>query len=65
MATVKFKRKTEEEITNMPIEDGSIIFDTTNKKMYLDNGTERLEVGGGVSKEYVDEKITGALEASY
>ena len=45
MATVKFKRKTEEEITNMPIEDGSI--------------------GGGVSKEYVDEKITGALEASY
>lgn len=65
MATVKFKRKTEEEIENLAIEDGSIIFDTTNRKMYLDNGTERLEVSGGVSKEYVDEKITGALEASY
>ena len=47
MATVKFKRKTEEEINNMPIEDGSIIFDITNKKMYLDNGTKRLDIGGG------------------
>ena len=47
MANVLFTRKNASEIPNVPITDGQLIFDTSgNGKMYLDNGTERLEMGG-------------------
>ena len=47
MATVLFKRKTATEISSLPIEDGSLIFNTTDKDVLMDNGTERERYGGG------------------
>ena len=36
MLEVKFKRKTYEEIKTLPIDNGSVIFDTTNKEILMD-----------------------------
>ena len=50
MANVLFTRKNASEIPNVPITDGQLIFDTSgNGKMYLDNGTDRLEMGGALT----------------
>ena len=50
MANVLFTRKNASEIPNVPITDGQLIFDTSgNGKMYLDNGTNRLEMGGALT----------------
>lgn len=50
MANVLFTRKNASEIPNVPITDGQLIFSTSgNGKMYLDNGTERLEMGGALT----------------
>lgn len=50
MATVLFKRGDSATITSTPVTDGQILFDTSgNGKMYLDNGTDRLEMGGAVT----------------
>lgn len=50
MANVLFTRKNASEIPNVPITDGQLIFDTSgNGKMYLDDGTDRLEMGGAVT----------------
>ena len=50
MVTVLFKRGDSAEITSTPVIDGQILFDTSgNGKMYLDNGTDRLEMGGAVT----------------
>lgn len=48
MSNVLFTRKNgSEEISAVPVTDGQILFDTSgNGKMYLDNGTNRLEMGG-------------------
>ena len=56
MANVLFTRKSgKSAIDNVPIIDGQLLFDTSgNGKMYLDNGTNRLEMGGSVT---VDSKI--------
>ena len=48
--TVLFKRGDSATITSTPITDGQILFDTSgNGKMYLDNGTTRLAMGGSVT----------------
>lgn len=48
--TVLFKRGDSATITSTPITDGQILFDTSgNGKMYLDNGTTRLTMGGAVT----------------
>lgn len=48
--TVLFKRGDSATITSTPITDGQILFDTSgNGKMYLDNGTDRLEMGGAIT----------------
>ena len=48
--TVLFKRGDSATITSTPVIDGQILFDTSgNGKMYLDNGTDRLEMGGAVT----------------
>ena len=50
MANVLFTRKNASEIPNVPIIDGQLIFDTSgNGKMYLDNGTDRLVMGGALT----------------
>ncbi len=47
--TVLFKRGDSATITSTPVTDGQILFDTSgNGKMYLDNGTDRLEMGGAI-----------------
>lgn len=48
--TVLFKRGDSDTITSTPVIDGQILFDTSgNGKMYLDNGTDRLEMGGAIT----------------
>lgn len=48
--TVLFKRGNSATITSTPVTDGQILFDTSgNGKMYLDNGTDRLEMGGAIT----------------
>ena len=47
MADVIFKRKTSTEIASLPIVDGSVIFNTTDKGIFMDNGTTRERYGGG------------------
>ena len=47
MANVLFTRTSDP--SSKPITDGQLIFDTSgNGKMYLDNGTTRLEMGGAI-----------------
>ena len=48
MANVLFTRTSDP--NSKPVTDGQLIFDTSgNGKMYLDNGTDRLEMGGAVT----------------
>ena len=52
MANILFTRKdtSKIELSTVPVVDGQLIFDTSgNGKMYLDNGTNRLEMGGAVT----------------
>ena len=49
MSTVLFKRGTETEMNNTPIVDGSLYFCTSNHKIYMDNGNDRLQYGGDTS----------------
>ena len=44
---VTFFKKTSEEIENLPIKSGQIIFDITNNKLYLDkNDEDRIQIEG-------------------
>lgn len=48
--SVLFKRGDSDTITSTPVKDGQILFDTSgNGKMYLDNGTDRLAMGGAIT----------------
>lgn len=48
--SVLFKRGDSATITSTPVIDGQILFDTSgNGKMYLDNGTDRLKMGGAIT----------------
>lgn len=52
MANVTFKRNTREIINATPIVDGQVLFETdqgNNSKILLDNGAERIEIGGKTS----------------
>ena len=52
MANVTFKRNTKEIIDATPIVDGQVLFETdqgNNSKIRLDNGVERIEIGGKTS----------------
>lgn len=44
MATVLFRRNNN--VSDVPIVDGQLVFDTSNYKIYMDNGTERIQYGG-------------------
>ena len=46
MAKVYFKRKTTQEIEELPVEDGSLIYNTDNCKTYIDFGEDRIQTGG-------------------
>lgn len=48
---VKFKRKTQLEIDALPIEDGSIIFNTDKKEILMDNGSVREKYSGNVETD--------------
>ena len=52
MANIVFART--DDPNSKAIKDGQLVFDTSgNGKMYLDNGTERLEMGGSMSVDSV------------
>lgn len=44
MSTVLFKRT--DNIDDIPITNGLLLFDTANHKIYMDNGSTRLQYGG-------------------
>lgn len=46
MAKVLFKRKTTNEIKNLEVEDGALIYNTDNGKTYMDFGEDRIQTGG-------------------
>ena len=46
MAKVLFKRRTTAEIEELPVEDGSLIYNTDNGKTYMDFGDDRIQTGG-------------------
>lgn len=57
MANVIFDRS--DNATSEPIEDGKIIFSTNGDgKMYLDNGLNRLEMGGAMSVDTTPSKTS-------
>lgn len=77
MKKVKFTRKTSEEINNLPIEDGQLVYDVETGKTYMDYEDKRIPTGGGESnldlsnyytKEEIDEmfnSIVNGNEVSY
>lgn len=46
MAKVLFKRKTTDEIKDLEVEDGALIYNTDNGKTYMDFGEKRVQTGG-------------------
>lgn len=46
MAKVLFKRKTTDEIKDLEIQDGALIYNTDNGKTYMDFGENRIQTGG-------------------
>lgn len=46
MATVLFKRGSSADMADTPVQDGLLFYNTENHKIYMDNGTERLQYGG-------------------
>ena len=46
MATVSFKRGTTSQMNNTPVTDGMLFYNTENHKIFMDNGSERLQYGG-------------------
>ena len=56
---VKYKRKTTAQIETLPIEDGSVIYNTENGKQYMDIGNTRIPTGGAGGEVILeDETIT-------
>jgi hypothetical protein len=47
MATVLFKRGDNTEMDDTPIKDGLLFFNTEDNKIYMDNGNQRKQFGGG------------------
>jgi hypothetical protein len=64
MATVLFKRTDNPD--DVPIVDGQLVFSTTNHKIYMDNGTERLQYGGDTDliTDPTDATVTNAFSAT-
>lgn len=48
MTKVLFKRKTSDEIVNLPVEDGALIYNYETGATYLDYNDERITTGGGM-----------------
>lgn len=47
MTKALFKRKSSNDIENLPVEDGSLIYDYQTGATYLDYNNERIPTGGG------------------
>lgn len=58
MANVIFRRGTTSELANISITDGAILFNTETYKIYVDNGTSRIQFGGDT------DLVTSISEAS-
>ncbi len=48
MATVLFKRGSSDDMANTPIQDGLLYFNVETHKIFMDNGSQRLQYGGTV-----------------
>lgn len=64
MATVLFKRTDDQ--STVPVVDGQLVFDESNFKIYMDNGTERLQYGGDTDliADPSDATVTNAFSAT-
>ena len=49
MSTVLFKRGSNAQMADTSIQDGLLYFNTEDHKIYMDNGSERLQYGGDTS----------------
>ena len=49
MSTILFKRGNTADMNNTPITDGMLYFCTSDYKIYMDNGSTRMQYGGGTS----------------
>lgn len=58
---VKYKRKTTTQIASLPIEDGSVIYNTDNGKQFMDVGNQRIQTGG-IAREVIIGDETEATE---
>lgn len=55
MSSPIFYKKTAAQIANIPVVDGQVLFETDqgeNGKIFLDNGTTRLQIGGNFLPVY-------------
>lgn len=64
MATVLFKRT--DDPSTVPVVDGQLVFDEVGFKIYMDNGTERLQYGGDTDliTDPSDATVTNAFSAT-
>ena len=64
MATVLFKRT--DNINDVPIQDGLLVFDEVGFKIYMDNGNTRLQYGGDTDliTDPQDATVTNAFSAT-
>lgn len=63
MANVNFIRGNTTQINNTPKVDGQLLFDTQDRTMQMDNGTERIKIGVNSSIDISYDNTTSQLEA--
>lgn len=65
MSTVLFKRGSTSDMNDTNIQDGLLFFNTETYKIYMDNGTERIQYGGDTDliSSAEDASLTNAFNA--
>lgn len=64
MANVNFIRGNTSQINNTPNVDGQLLFDTEERTMQMDNGTDRIKIGVNSSVDISYDNTVSQLEAS-
>lgn len=66
MAKIKFKRKSTDEINEMDIEDGSLIYDYETGNTFMDYQNKRIQTGGKPNQDiYIGPKTNTPEEAKF
>lgn len=64
MALLSIYRGTQAEVSERPVSDGALLFATDTKKIYLDNGSRRVEMSSlqDLSDYITSAQLSSALE---